>query len=107
MKILALLTPDADKRTTESAAHVVDEEVALWPLYKQGLVREMYFQPEPIAVRLVFEAPSLKEVEAALEGLPLVRANLFDVRLVQLGPWANLEVLFDRATMRARASWPR
>jgi muconolactone delta-isomerase len=103
MKILVLLTPAAGKLPADFAAHVVAEEVALWPLYKQGLVREMYFQPEPITVSLVFEAPSLKEVEAALKGLPMVRENLFDVRLVKLGPWANLEVLFDRVKLQSSA----
>lgn len=97
MKILALLTPAVGKSMADFQPHVLAEEQALWPLYKQGLVREMYFQPEPLTVSLVFEADGAAEVEAALGKLPMVNAGLFDVRLVTLGPWLPIEALFDRS----------
>lgn len=94
MKILAVLTPAAGKTPDDFRPHIVAEEAALWPMYREGLVREMHFQPEPLTVALTFEAAGKPDVEAALGRLPMVRAGLLDVRLVALGPWLPLEALF-------------
>jgi hypothetical protein len=95
MKFMVLLTPAAGKTAADFAPHALAEEQALWPLYVQGHVREMYFQPEPLAVSLVFEAATVAEVEGWLQALPMVRACLFDVKPVLLGPWLPLQILFD------------
>ncbi len=101
MKILALLTPAAGRTLDAFRPHIVDEEVALWPMYRAGLVREMHFQPEPLTVALTFEAAGKPEVEAALARLPMVAAGLFDIRLVALGPWLPVEALFREGVVPA------
>ncbi len=97
MKILALLTPRAGKGPADFQPHMVVEEQAVWAAYKAGVIREMYFQPEPIAVSLVFEAASHAAVEAELAKFPMVKAGLLARYLVTLGPWLPLEALFDQA----------
>jgi hypothetical protein len=94
MKILALLTPAAGTMLADFAPHVLAEEQALWPMYVGGSVREMYFQPEPLAVSLVFEATTCADVETSLKLLPMVSAGLFDVKTVVLGPWLPMQALF-------------
>ncbi len=54
----------------------------------------MYFQPDPITVTLVFEAPDADSVSARLAEYPMVAAGLLDIRVVQLGPWVPLKALF-------------
>jgi hypothetical protein len=97
MKILALLTPAAGKTLADFQPHVLAEEQALWPMYVQGRVREMYFQPEPLAISLVFEAATHAEVAASLQLLPMVKAGLFELKIVALGPWLPVQALFDPA----------
>ena len=95
MKILALLTPAAGKTPADFGPLVVAEEKAAWAAYRAGTIREVYFQPEPLTVSLVFEASDHAEVEAALKAFPMVGAGLLDIRVVTLGPWTMLETLFD------------
>ena len=89
MKILALLTPAVGASPGAFAPHLLDEGRAVWAAYRGGTLREMYFQPEPVAVSLVFEAETHADVEAVLRSFPMVRARLLGVRLVTLGPWLH------------------
>jgi len=97
MKILALLTPAAGKTPADFGPLVVAEEKAAWAAYRAGTIRDLYVQPEPLTVSLVFEAADHAAVEAALKAFPMVAAGLLDTRLVTLGPWTMLEALFDKA----------
>ena len=95
MKIMALLTMTADAGRDAFGPLLVPEEQALWASYRQGALREWYFQPEPLAVTLIYEAADTAAVEAEIDSLPMVKAGLLDRQIVTLGPWAPLEVLFD------------
>ncbi|MBC8049249.1 MAG: hypothetical protein H7X92_03750 [Chitinophagales bacterium] len=95
MKILAVLTPSQGKTPKDFEPFLIKEEQALWPMYRQGLVREMYFQPDPLTISLVFEATSKTEVESQLQQLPMVDAELFQIQLITLGPWLPIEALFQ------------
>ena len=95
MKILALLTPATGKTPTDFGPHVVAEEKAVWAAYRAGTIRELYFQPEPLTVSIVFEAASQDEVHSVLQAFPMVESGLLDIRMVTLGPWTMFEALFD------------
>ncbi len=97
MKIMALLTPSAGKTMADVGPHLVEEEKAVWADYKAGFLREFYFQPDPPAATLIFEAASASDVEAKLRTYPMIAAGLLDMQFVTLGPWAQLEALFDKA----------
>ncbi len=101
MKILAQLTPKPGRSPADFQPYLVAEEKAVWGAYREGWLREMYLQPEPLTVSLVFELPSTAELEARLQAFPIVAAGLLDVRLVGLGPWLPLEALFDPAHVTA------
>jgi predicted ester cyclase len=95
MKLLALLTPRAGTTPAQFAPLVVEEERALWPLYTAGVVREMYFQRDPLTVTFIMEAASPDEAQSRLAALPMVARGLLEVRCITLGPWVQLEALFD------------
>lgn len=97
MRILALLTPAAGKNPADFDPLVVAEDKAAWAAYRAGTIRELYFQPEPLTVSMVFEAESHAEVERALAAFPMVEAGLLNMSLVTQGPWVTLETLFDKA----------
>lgn len=94
MKLQATLTPKSGIDASAFAPHVVEEERHVWRDYEAGFIREMYFQPDPITVTLVFEAIDAAAVSSRLAAYPMVAAGLFDVAVVQLGPWAPLKALF-------------
>jgi len=94
MKIQAILTPKPGTPLVDFEPHVVAEERAVWHSYESGSLREMFFQPAPLTVVLVFEAPDDAAVHTALADYPMVAAGLFDVTLITLGPWLPIKALF-------------
>jgi hypothetical protein len=93
MKMLAIgrLRDGADAH--EIARYAREEMSALWRLYREEVVREMYSPGRPGAV-LVLEAASRQEAGAALAGLPLVAAGLIVFEVIELHPFGAFEVLF-------------
>lgn len=93
MKLLAIgrLHQGADAR--EIARYAGEEIGALWRLYREGVVREMYSPGGPGAV-LVLETAARKEAEVALAALPLAAGGLIAFELIELHPFSALEVLF-------------
>jgi hypothetical protein len=93
MKLLAIgrLREGADVRQIALRAH--GEMAALWQLYRDGVVREMYSPGRPGAV-LLLETAARQDAEAALAGLPLAAAGVIDFELIELRPFIAFEVLF-------------
>lgn len=94
MRYLVLLTPTADADASQFEPYRIEEERRLWEQYASGVVRHMYFQERPLRVVLDFEADSRELVEAQLATLPMIAAGLFEIDIVQLGPWLPLAALF-------------
>ncbi len=94
MKFIALLTPRPGRRQDQFLRLSVDEERRVWQLYTRDVIRQMYFQPEPLRVSLEFEADSSEAVHEHLASLPMVEADLFHIDVVRLGPWLPLTALF-------------
>ena len=95
MKIMALLTVATGADPNAFGPLLVPEEQVLWSAYRKGILREWYFQPAPLAVTLIYEAADVVDVEQQIDSLPMVQAGLLDRRIVTLGPWIPLEVMFD------------
>lgn len=95
MKVMALLTMALGANPATFGPLLVPEEQALWTAYRAGVLREWYFQREPLAVTLVYEVAAVEDVTREIDALPMVRAGLLDRQVVTLGPWIPLEVMFD------------
>jgi hypothetical protein len=93
MRLLAIGRPRDGAGTDDIARHAREEMRALWQLYRDGVVREMYSPGRPGAV-LVLETVARKEAEAALAGLPLAAGGLIGFELIELHPFSAFEVLF-------------
>jgi hypothetical protein len=94
MKALAIMRParDGDLRG-ELMAAADDELSALWELYTEGVVREMYSPGGPGAV-LVLEVDSLQDARERLSGLPLIERGLMGLEVLELAPFRALQMLF-------------
>jgi hypothetical protein len=95
VKLLAIMRPrEGVDVAREVADHARAELRALWNLYREGLVREMYSPGGPGAV-LVLEAGSITEAERALSELPLLAQRIMSLELIELRPFGAIEMLFD------------
>jgi hypothetical protein len=99
MKFLTLLTPAANRTLAEFTPLLVEEEQILWAAYREGRLREFYFQPAPLVITLVYEAADEAAVNAELDALPMIKAGLLDRQVITLGPWLPLEIIFDKTVM--------
>jgi hypothetical protein len=80
----------------EVARHADAELRALWQLYRDGVVREMYSPAGPGAI-LVLEAVSAREAERLVAQLPLIEAGVMALEVTELRPFAAIEMLFSTA----------
>jgi hypothetical protein len=94
MKVLAIMRPaeGVDVRSA-LAVHGREELRALWRLYRDGAVCEMYSPGKPGAV-LVLDAESLESATALLQTLPLIADSVTELELIELRPFAAIEMLF-------------
>ena len=106
MKYLVLLTPTEGHEFNEFEPFLLEEEKAVWSAYRDGRLREWYIQFEPLTVTFIFEADNVEAVRAELALFPLVSAGLLDHRIIALGPWVQIEKLFDKRFVQSDASLP-
>ncbi|QEE43474.1 hypothetical protein FVA81_02195 (plasmid) [Rhizobium sp. WL3] len=95
MKYFALLTPSPGKTADDFLPLRLLEERRVWQLYCADVIREMHFQPEPLRVALQFECDRADTVHLHLATLPMVAEGLFEVDLMQMGPWLPFAALFS------------
>jgi hypothetical protein len=93
MRLLAIGRPRGGADVRQIAHYAREEMRALWQLYRDGVVREMYSPGRPGAV-LVLETAARKDAEAVLAGLPLAAAGVISFDLIELHPFSAFEVLF-------------
>jgi hypothetical protein len=98
MKLLAVLRPreGVDVRA-EVSRHADAELRALWELYRDGVVREMY-SPGSAGAILVLEAESVKEADRQVARFPLVASGTMVPEIIELHPFAAIEMLFATPT---------
>jgi hypothetical protein len=94
MKLLAIMRPaeGADVREAVTARARAELD-ALWTLYRDGVVREMYSPGAPGCV-LILEAASMQAARQRLDELPLLRDHVMALELTELHPFVALQMLF-------------
>jgi hypothetical protein len=94
VKLLAIGRPRDGADPHGAIARLASAEMrALWALYRDGVVREMYSPGGPGAV-LVLEAGTKGDAMTALATLPLVASHVISFELIELHPFGALDVLF-------------
>ncbi len=92
MKVLALIRPAAGAARGEISANAEEELRALWGLYRDGSVREMY-SPGGLGAVLILEGDAIESVAAALRR-PLLENGIMRLELIELQPFRAFEMLF-------------
>lgn len=101
MKILALSVRQPGVSFEDIQSLQVEEVTEVWRLQQEGILREVYFDPERPAAILILEADSHESARDALARLPMKRAGMIDFDLFTLGPFSQLQVLFGKEAQRA------
>ncbi|RNC85445.1 MAG: superoxide dismutase [Balneola sp.] len=96
MRIIAIEreTPGLDKR--DFVPHLRAEALQGWKLYREGIIREMYFRDDKPEAVLILECKDLADAEKYLATLPLVEKGLISFELIPLKPYHGFERLFAR-----------
>jgi hypothetical protein len=98
LKLLAIMRPrDGVDVRAEVPRHAHTELRALWQLYRDGVVREMYSPGGPGAI-LLLETESVQTAERLLGALPLISSGVMALEVTQLRPFSAIEMLFSSAT---------
>ena len=94
MKILAIEKEFAGKTAEDFQPHLEAEAIRVWELYKEGIIREMYFRANRTSAVLILECENLEEAIEKLSTLQLVQEDLIYFDFIPLAPYPGFERLF-------------
>ena len=94
MKILAIEKEFAGKTGEDFQPHLEAEARRVWELYKNGVIREIYFRADRTSAVLILECENLEEAKEILSTLPLVQEDLIYFDFIPLAPYPGFERLF-------------
>ena len=94
MKILAIEKEFAGKTAEDFQPHLEAEAIRVWELYKEGVIREIYFRADRTNAVLILECENLEEAKEKLSTLPLVQEDLIYFDFIPLAPYPGFERLF-------------
>lgn len=96
MRIIAIQkeTPHLNKR--DFVPYLRDEAIQGWELFKEGIIREMFYRDEKYEVVLILECENKEEAKRKLATLPLVENGLIEFELIPLRPYHGFERLFAK-----------
>ena len=96
MKLLALLNMAEGAYVQDILEHRHEHLHAIWALYSQGFIREMYARNDKFGAVYVLEANSREDAMDMLGKLPLVKTGQVEVECMRLEPFTVLETLFAK-----------
>lgn len=94
MQFLCLDVPKPGASLEKYQPHLVEEAGHAWQLYKNGVLRELYFRQDRPGVAFIAQADSIEAATKALDEFPLAKAGLIGWDVIPLGPFTNWEMLF-------------
>lgn len=95
MKILAIEKENAVKTRVDFKPFLKDEALKVWQLYKDGNIREIYFNKDTNTAVIIMECRDKNEAEKILNSLPLVKKNLITFEIIPLAAYNGFERLFN------------
>ena len=96
MRIIAIQKEAEGISKRDFVPHLRDEAREGWQLYKEGIIREMYFRDDKPEAVLILECEDVKEAQEKLATLPLVEKGMISFELIPLRPYHGYERLFAK-----------
>ncbi len=104
MKFLAILEMNDGVSMSDFGPYVKPEADQAWELYKENKLLELFFVKGQNTPILKITASSEKEAWEALNTLPMISNKLFNVTLLQLQPYKELQHHL-KANGKERPGW--
>ena len=95
MKILALGKDKDGVGPAEFHPYLKLEAKRVWELYKEGVLREIYFRSDSPDAVLIMECKNAEQAREHLATLPLVEKGLISFEIIPLAPYPGFERLFE------------
>lgn len=96
MRIIAIEKETEGLTAKDFVPHLRAEAAKGWELYRNGIIREMYFRDDKPEAVLILECKDLDEAKSYLATLPLVEKGLISFDLIPLRPYHGFERLFAK-----------
>jgi hypothetical protein len=94
MKILVTLQTTEGTKPEDLRTHIVEENKAVWELYKTDVIREMYFRGDGREAIFVVESVNENAEEETFSQLLMVRDELLEAEFILLKPFTQIESAF-------------
>jgi hypothetical protein len=98
VKLLCLDVPQPGASPEKYQPHMTDEARHAWQMYKDGIIRDIYFRQDRPGVAILAECESVEAARKALSEFPLAKAGVIGWDVIPLGPFLNWESLFAPAS---------
>ena len=92
MKILAIEKELKDTAGGDIKELYKNEALAVYNLYKEGVVREIHFNQDKCAV-IIMECENIDVAKSVLDNLPLVKQEIIEFELHALSPYTGYDRL--------------
>lgn len=97
MKIIATTKENENVKREQFTPDLLKEETrTVWELYKQRIIREIYFRADRKDAVIIMECGDVDEAKKFLDTLPLVREKLISFDIIPLRPYDGFEILFEQ-----------
>lgn len=94
MKVLAIERERPGVTDADFEPHLAAEAARAWELYRDDVIRELYFRADRHEAVLILECANIEQARQVLETLPLVQNRLIDFDLMPLRPYPGFARLF-------------
>jgi hypothetical protein len=94
MQVLAIVARARGRADSEFGPYRVPEERRVWALVKSSVIRRMWSRADQPGAVLLLEVAGSSEAREAMASLPMARAGLVEIQLLELAPFIALENLF-------------
>jgi hypothetical protein len=74
--------------------YISAEAAAVWNAYAEDMLRIIHYIADMSGAVLLFEAPSVETIEAALPKFPMIAKGLLNCEVIALKPYVGLASLF-------------
>jgi hypothetical protein len=96
MKILVTLQTTEGTKPEDLRTYLVEENKAVWELYKTDVIREMYFRGDGQGAIFVVESANEDVTKEIFLQLPMVRDGLLKAEFILLKPFTQIEFAFAK-----------
>jgi hypothetical protein len=94
MQVLAIVGRVQGRTDSEFSPYRIPEERRVWALVKSSVIRRMWSRSDQPGAVLLLEVAGSSEARDVMASLPMARAGLVEIQLLELAPFVALENLF-------------